>query len=164
MKQGAHESKPGQYDKSFEKVVSRIENSSPRMKLVNELNPGSAVKEKDQWFADIPNEELRKQAQQDLWGKEEPTIADQRRSIIFDGDEWGQRVRDTLQRAEKLRSTQPPLDPKILKTTKEPSEYYYPQVSLKEKVARRRALAAAAMVMVIWFLYWMQGVLQVDHL
>jgi hypothetical protein len=159
MKQGAHESKPGQYDRSFEKVVDKIEHSSPRMKLLNELGSGASVKEKDQWFADIPENDLKKQAQQDLWGKEGPTIADQRRSIMFDAEEWGQRVADTLQKAEKTRASQPPLDPKILKTTKESAEYYYPQQTLDEKRTRRGVAVAVTLVILLLFLNWLRKTL-----
>jgi hypothetical protein len=158
MKQAAHQSQPGQFDKSFEKMVNRIENSGPRMKLTGELTNGG-VREKDQWYGDIPNEELKKQAQQDLWGKEEPTIADQRRSIMFDAEDWRQRVNDTLQRARKLRATQPAMDPKILKTTKEPSEYYYPEASLEEKILYRRKLMAVSLLTVGIFVYWLRGAL-----
>lgn len=117
------------------------------------------MKEKDQWFGDIPENEMKEQAQQDLWGKEGPSIADQKRSIIFDGEQWGQRVSDTLRRAEKTRASQPPMDPKILKTTKETAEYYYPQQTLEEKRTRRAIAGTLAFAILLFFLNWFRKAL-----
>lgn len=152
------QSKPGQFDKSFEKVIDKIEHSSPRMKLINEMSPGCGVKEHDQWFADLTPAELKKQAEQDLRGKEAPSVADNRRTIMFDGD-WSDRIKETLQKAEKVRANQGKVDPKILKTTKESGEYYYPQQTLEEKQWRRRAAAVVATCVVLAMISWLRRTL-----
>ncbi|KPA85970.1 hypothetical protein ABB37_00265 [Leptomonas pyrrhocoris] len=139
IKPNPNEATSGQFDKSFEKITETIESRLPfRQRHVAVGNIYDAN------FGEKSEHDMYKEAEEDLLGKEkEKPAARQARSYFSDEDLSPEalHVRSPhLKVAQNIQRQQ--YDPKILKTTAEASEYYYPALT-KEQQRKRNAMLAA---------------------
>lgn len=139
IKPNPNESRSGQFDKSFEKLTSTIESRLPFRQ--HHLSKGNLH---EHLYGERSDEEMRAEAEEDLQGREkEKPAARQARSYFTDADlsPEAMHVRSpqlkVAQNQERLN-----YDKKILKTTAEAAEYYYPVLTLEQKRVYRMKLLA----------------------
>ncbi|CCD15719.1 unnamed protein product [Trypanosoma congolense IL3000] len=141
------------FDRSFEKLSSEIENRLPFRQ--QQILFGSKY---DRNFGEESQDELRKAAAEDLFGQEPERAAARQARSYFTGDDLSPaalHVRSPRLKVAQLQHRQA-YDKSILKTSREPSEYYYRRDTTVEHVARRRllyALASGVGVVACWGLY-----------
>jgi hypothetical protein len=139
VKPNPHEATSGQFDKSFEKMTETIESRLPfRQRHVAKGNIY------DVNFGERTEHDMYKEAEEDLQGREkEKPAARQARSYFSDEDLSPEAMHVRSPRLKVAQNIQRQnYDKSILKTTAEPSEYYYP-VQTKEQRKKRNAMLAA---------------------
>lgn len=131
----------GQFDRSFEKTVSSLEQKLPFRQ--HHFLKGSMY---DRGFGEEGAEEMKEAAREDLEGREPERPAARQVRSYFTGDDLSPEalhVHSPRLKAAQLVQRQY-YDKSILKTSSEPKEYYYKEYSLREK--RFQAFACWACV------------------
>ncbi|KPI84384.1 hypothetical protein ABL78_6565 [Leptomonas seymouri] len=139
IKPNPNEATSGQFDKSFEKITDTIESRLPFRQ--RHVAVGNIY---DVNFGERTEHDMYKEAEEDLHGREkEKPAARQARSYFSDEDLSPEALHARsphLKVAQNYQRQQ--YDKKILKTTAEPLEYYYPVLTKKQRQRRNAMLAA----------------------
>ncbi|CBH10967.1 hypothetical protein, conserved [Trypanosoma brucei gambiense DAL972] len=133
----------GKFDRSFEKLSSEIENRMPFRQ--QQILFGSKY---DRNFGEESQDELKKAAQDDLFGREPERAAARQARSYFTGDDLSPtalHVKSPRLKVSQLQHRQN-YDKNILKTSKEADDYYYRRETPSERGARRRVLYSVASV------------------
>ena len=139
IKPNPNEATSGHFDKSFEKITETIEARLPFRQ--RHVAVGNIY---DVNFGERTEHDMYKEAEEDLQGRErEKPAAKQARSYFTDEDLSPEALHVRSPRLKVAQNIQRQnYDKRILKTTAEAAEYYYPVLS-KEQRQRRNAMLAA---------------------
>ncbi|RNF15184.1 uncharacterized protein Tco025E_05633 [Trypanosoma conorhini] len=133
----------GKFDRSFEKLSGELENRMPFRQ--QQILFGSKY---DHNFGEESYEALKQAAQDDIYGREPEKAAAQQARSYFTGDDLSPtalHVKSPLLKVAQLQQRQK-YDKKILKTSQEPTEYYYHREAPARRRARHRVMAVGAAV------------------
>ncbi|ESL11534.1 hypothetical protein TRSC58_00712 [Trypanosoma rangeli SC58] len=133
----------GKFDRSFEKLSGEIENRMPfRQK---QILFGSKY---DHNFGEEGYEALKQAAQDDIYGRETEKPAARQARSYFTGDDLSptaMHVKSPRLKVSQLQHRQM-YDKDILKTSQEPTEYYYHRETQSERRRRHSVMAVCGAV------------------